>query len=307
MKLLIKIAHLILATAACSATEPDLGRYDKGPGRDAPPPDAPQCPAPSKLTLSVDAYPDPTCNALQPFRGTAQGAERVVAQGGVGASQPALVGGSGRFCVEVMLLTSSTNTIVFSPVDANGCPGQSLTRTIRHQGCGGPDAGASVVNIALGAAVASDSEPSAGQGTYLTDGKTSTVVEYTGGWGWSDADFWVGIALGRPAGVERVVVRWRDSAGGGCNYGTGYKIASSAFSEPGPMDLNSGTWTQLKDIASGDGGTDEFTFPDKPLAQHLALLLNSDGCTSWSETFALAELEVWVADPGSTPPPDRCP
>jgi hypothetical protein len=305
-------ALLIGALGACQAEEPGPGVYDKGPQKDAILwPDAPQgCPPPSSLTLTLDSYTDPTCYALMPFRGTATGADRVVAQGGANAAQPAVVGSDGRFCIEVELQPSTQNTIIFSPVDVNGCPGQNLTKTITHQSCAGADAGApAVINVAQGKSVVTDASPSEGQNPYLTDGKTSTVVAYTGGWGWTDANIWVGVALGQPVLIEKIVVRWRDSDGNGCDYGGKYKIAISAFSSPGKMDLNSGDWTQLEDITDGDGGDDSYSYASsKPLAQHVALLLKTNGCTGWSETFAIAELEVYAQDPSSptVPPPEGC-
>ena len=303
------IVTVLALGLACSAGEPDTKQYDAKVVEDTGIPDAPQgCPPASTLTLSVESYPDPTCYTLQPFRGQAKGADRVVAQGGAGAAQPVTVSADGSFCIEVLLNPDSLNTITFSPVDADGCPGQDLVRTIEHKTCAQPDASVGEINVAKGAGVTTDATPSAGSNTDLVDGKTDTVVEYEGGWGWTDAGIWVGVALGQPVELEKVVVRWRDSKGNGCAYGASYKIAISAYSAPGKMDLNSGTWTELEDVSGGDGGEDSFTLASpKPLAQHVALLLNKDGCTGWSETFALAELEIWARDSGTpAPPPDRC-
>jgi len=303
------IVALLVLGLACSADDPDTKTYDIAVLADTGAPDAPQgCPPPSKLTLSLDSYPDPTCHALQPFRGSAQGADRVVALGGAGAAPPVKVGTDGKFCIEVELKPDSLNTITFSPVDADGCPGQDLVRQIEHQSCATPDASVAEINVAKGASVVTDATPSAGSNTDLVDGKTATVVEYVGGWGWTNANIWVGVALGHPVELEKLVVRWRDSKGNGCDYGASYKIAISAYSSPGKMDLNSGTWTLLEDVSGGDGGEDSFSpGSPKPLAQHVALLLLSDGCTGWSESFALSELEIWAKDPSTpTPPADRC-
>jgi hypothetical protein len=255
----------------------------------------------------VDSYPDPTCFLLQPFRGVAPGADRVVARGGAGAAQPVTVGTDGKFCIEVLLNRDSLNTVTFSPVDGNGCPGTDLVRTIEHKTCAAPDAAASEVNYAKGASVVSSSAPSKGSNTYLVDGKTDTVVEYQGGWGWTDANIWVGVALSQPVELQKVVVRWRDSEGSGCDFGYSYKVAISAYTDPGKMDLNSGAWTLFQDISGGDGGEDSY-LPDSPapLARHVALLLKKNGCNDWSETFALRELEVWGKDSSTPLPPDSC-
>jgi len=39
------------------------------------------------------------------------------------------------------------------------------------------------------------------------------------------------------------------------------------------------------------------------------LILDQNGCNGWTETFAIAELEIWAKDPDSVPlpPADRCP
>jgi len=300
---------LLLFPWGCTADDPPTNTFDTSVPPDVTIPDAPQgCPPPSSLTVALDTYPDPTCYPLQPFRGTAAGADRVVAQGGAGAALPVTVGSDGRFCIEVLLSPDSLNSITFSPVDANGCPGQALVRTIEHKTCAQPDAGATVINVAQGAAVVTESTPSKGQNGDMVDGKTETVVEYTGGWGWTDANIWVGIALGQPVELQKIVVRWRDSKGSGCDYGGSYKIATSAYSDPGKMDLNSGMWTLLQEISAGDGGDDSFDLSSsKPLAQHVALLLQGNGCNGWSETFAIAEVEVWAKNPATPlPPGDRC-
>lgn len=303
---------LALAVAACTADSPDDRRFDAAVSADQDRPDAPQgCPPTSSLKLTVDSYPDPTCHTLQPFRGKAPGAARVVAHGGAGAAQPVAVSSDGSFCIEVLLTSDTLNTVTFSPVDKEGCPGEDLVRKIEHKSCAQPDGGAAgtVVNVAQGASVVTDDKPSNGQETFITDGKSTTVAEFTGGWGWTDANIWIGVALGQPVEVEKIVVRWRDKKDGGCAYGRTYKIAVSAYSNPGKMDLNSGAWTQVEDITAGDGDEDAFSYSAPlPLAQHVALLLKKDGCNNWSEVFALGEVEVWAKDPKSVPKPpaDRC-
>jgi len=300
---------LALATVlfwGCAAEDPNTQKYDLFTTSDLTIPDLPAgCSQSSGLSLQLDSHPDPTCNLLQPFRGTAKGVDRVVARGGAGAAQPVKVGSDGRFCIEVMLTPDSLNTITFSPIDQQGCPGTDLVRTIQHHTCASPDAGGSLTNVALGKSVVTESQPK-GQNSYLVDGDISTVVEYSGGWGWTDANIWVGIALGQPVQLHKIVVRWRDSTGSGCDFGASYKIAVSAYSDPGKMDLNSGMWSLLQDVSAGNGAEDSFELAPKPLAQHVALLLNQNGCSGWSETFALSEVEVWAADPGAPLPQDRC-
>lgn len=305
--MLIMFVMSVMSVLGCRADDPSPGQYDGGRTDQKQADFFQNCPSPSPLKVSIKGYVNPTCYTIQPFQGLAQGADHIVAQGGAGTAPPAKVNAvDGSFCIEVQLLPNALNNIVFSPIDHQGCMGVPTSKTIQHHSCSQPDAGTSQVNIALGASVSSSEQPSQGQGFFLVDGNPSTVVTYTGGWGWSDAKLFIGLGFSQQVAVHRIIVRWRDAkGGGGCDYGESYDVAVSAFSNPG-KDLKSGAWTMIQEVKNGDGGTDSFTVPAAQ-AKNVALLLHTDGCVGWSEKFALAELEVWAIDPGSVPPPPRCP
>jgi hypothetical protein len=297
----------VFLVAGCSVEDPGTARYDAGvlPEQDLSPDGAAGCPAESTLTVVLDAPPAATCLPQQPFRGRAMGADRLVVTGGSGASQPVTVGADGRFCIEVALTADSANAISFHPIDAGGCPGQSLVHTIQHKGCDPVDATAAADNVALGATVLG-SGTHKGQAVQLVDGKLDTVVEYQGGgWGFDDAGVRVQIALGKPFRVEKIVVRWRDEKGDGCDFGKEYKLHTAAAADAGK--LGGSSWSEVESISGGDGGEDSFTLAGKPKIQHVGLRLNNNGCQGWHETFALREVEVWgrLADAASLPP-DRC-
>jgi len=264
------------------------------------------CPPVEGFTITLENPVTSTCQTRQPFRGRAMGADRIVVQGPAGMSAPARVSTDGNFCVEVPLSSDTPNVITFLPVDASGCPGASLVHSVQQTsaGCGGPDnTNATSGNVALGGTV-QGSDVYKGDRIYLVDGKLDTVVEYSAGWGFTDANVKVQVALGRPIEVERIVVRWRDSDGDGCDYGSEYSLLVSPTAG---ASLGDSSFTTVESIIDGDGGEDRFTFPTKTTVQHVGLLLQTNGCMSWAETFALREVEIWGRDPATvTPAPDRC-
>jgi hypothetical protein len=300
---------LAAAATACKAEDPPEVPHDSAVD-DAAPPDASGCTAPSSLKVSIDKVPNPTCYTVQPLRGTAKGAATITAQGGVGAAAPVSVNQSdGKFCIEVMLNSDSLNAITLQPIDANGCPGSGEKVDVTHKTCVQPDAGVAVTNLALGAAVNANKTPSKGDAGDLTDGKTSTVVEYAGGWGITNAGIKLSVALKQAVQVEKIVIRWRDAKGSGCDYGADYKLAYTSLSSPGEVDI-SGPWSELKSVTDGAGGVETYTYSsNKPFARHVGLIMDKNGCTGWTETFAIAELEIWAKDPSKVPlpPADRCP
>lgn len=299
-------AALLAVLAGCSAGAPETGRWDLGGAPDVGLPDgAAGCADGLGPPIRLDpGFPDPTCHTTQPFRGKAPGADRVVVLGGAGTAQPALVGSDGSFCVEVQLTPDSMNTLTFSAVDPGGCPGQSLQQKIEHRACAQAGTGAAAaINAALGATISSP-DPDQGDRTDLVDGKSATVVKYVGGWGIAAAGIRIDIALAKAMAVERIIVRWDDANGDGCDYGKEYKLyASDAV---GPGQVGDGDWTLVQEIKDGDGGEDSFELSTSG-TRHVGLRLDQNGCSGWSEGFALREIEVWATDP-ATPvaPPDRC-
>jgi len=296
-----------LLAPACSAEDPPTGRYDLGlvePDQSLPDGLA-ECPSPAGLTISLDSHAEPTCQTLQVLRGSAPGADRIVVQGGPGAAQPATVGSDGRFCLEVPLTPDSQNTLTLFAVDAGGCPGQSLVHTVEHRSCDQPDTPTASVNAALGAGV-TGSSPNSGDAHSLVDGKLETEVTYKGGsWGFNDASIKIDIALPKQVELERIIVRWKDSKGNGCNYAADYEVAISDSIDPGKV--GDGPWTQVVKITDGDGGEDNHQLTTNPKARHVGLVLKNNGCSTWSESFTLLEVEVWATDPAvQVPSGDRC-
>jgi hypothetical protein len=300
---------LLVLIAGCRADDPPPHPHDSIQPDLFASPDIPTgCPDPPTLEATVDQYPETTCYSLQPVRGRAPGAKTITAQGGVGAAKPTPVNSDGSFCIEVMLNPDSKNVIALNPIDAAGCPGKNTTITITHETCAQPDAGVTLKNLALEMPVTSNTKPGEGENSFLNDGKSTTVVKYTGGWGISNAEIRVSVALAKPSQIEEIVVRWKDSSGNGCDYATEYLVLYSSVTSAGEPNTN-GPWTIIKDVKSGAGGEETYDLSaKKPLAQHVGLILNKNGCTTWSESFILAELEVWGKDPDSVPvpPPDRC-
>jgi len=301
---------LVLALSGCwKADNPETRRYDSGvvPEEDLETDGLLGCPPAETLTVSLDNPPSTTCQTRQPFRGKALGANRLVVQGGTGASQPVLVGTDGSFCIEVQLAPDTQNSVTFHPVDASGCPGQSVVQAIQHASCSPTDATTAADNTALGATVLG-SGTHKGQPTDLVDGKLDTVVQYQGGgWGFDDAGIRVQIALGRPVLVEKIIVRWRDAKGQGCDYGKEYRLATSDLANSGELSSSGGSWTEVASVSDGDGGEDSYAMTQGTTVQHVGLELKNNGCQGWHETFALREVEVWGREPGASAPPlDQC-
>jgi hypothetical protein len=305
-------AIIILGIGGCWKADPPQNLYlDSGveePSVDSTPDGIGGCPSAEGFTVTLENPAASTCQTRQPFRGKAAGADRIVVQGPGGMSAPAKVSTDGSFCVEVLLTAETPNVITFLPIDASGCQGSSLVHSVQHTSavCGKADNANSNTtsgNVALAGTVLG-TDVFKGYKSHLVDGKLDTVVEYSAGWGYTDANVKVQIALGRPIVVERIVVRWRDSKGNGCGFGHEYDLSVSAT---GSGLLGDSSFTTVESITDGDGGEDVYTFKTKTTVQHVGLLLQKDGCTSWAETFALREVEVWGHDPTTAaPPPDRC-
>ncbi len=300
--------------AGCTAPPPDSIYYDT-----TTPPDLFSLPdmsasCPSTPTLQapvVDKPPQQTCHTPQVFRGTAAGATTITARSQAGVSKPAKVDAKGRFCIEVVLNKDSANTVILTPLDKNGCRGRELQVPIEHKTCATPDGGApsTSFNAALGGKVTSSDKPSKGKLADINDGDFFTVVELAGGWGWSEVNIWVDIALKKAVSLDRIRIRWRDTKSKGCDYASKYRVLINPNATPGDPDLKkSGTWIELSSVTAGDGG-DDVVIPKttNTLAAHVAIWMHSNGCNGWTETFAISDLEVWGRVPGGSPlTPDRC-
>ncbi|MFI1720661.1 discoidin domain-containing protein [Streptomyces sp. NPDC020489] len=101
-------------------------------------------------------------------------------------------------------------------------------------------AAAADANLSQGRTVTASSNENAGTAAaYAVDGDTGTR--------WSSAatdDQWLQVDLGTNATLSQVVINWETA------YGKDYKIQTSA---------DAGTWTDLRTVTGGDGGTDTLT------------------------------------------------
>ena len=304
----------LLVIAGCTAETPPNQKVDFTQidffGR----PDYPgTCPPmPTLAAPTVDQYPNPTSYAVQPFRGTAPGAAQVVAKGGVGAAKPATVGGDGRFCIEVTLLADSPNTVTFTPLDGNGCPGRDTLISIVHKSGAKQDAGvATEINLAKSAPITSDVTPGAGTALeYINDGDPKSWTELSF-WDWDvsgtcDKFTWVRLDLGKSYTIMKVKIRWAPDVGS--DWAKCYTVLLSTKAAPGTPDATAGgDWTVAKQEQNGDGADQSLIGLNKS-ARWVALLLYENGSSGLTETFKLGELEVWGLDPNATPipPPDSC-
>lgn len=303
---------IIWSGLACQAQDPPTGALDMMVPDLVPPSldGAVGCESVVPVTIALDQVTSPSCSVTQPFRGKALGADYVVVKGAQGWSPPAKVNLDGSFCVEVQLTADSSNSLTFTPVDRAGCEGQGLVQTIQHSSScsAGPSGSSSAgpsTNVAQGTSVIVSASPDSGKDLYLVDGKLGTVVRYKAGWGPTSADIQIDLALSKAYQVEVIIVRWQDSKGNGCDYAAAYDVATSV--QPSPGKVGEGGWTTAAAVTDGDGGEDRFDLTAQPAVQHVGLKLRYDGCTSWSESFTLREIEVWAKDPvAAAPSVARC-
>jgi hypothetical protein len=312
----VSVSVLLLLGIGCTAEPPPTMVYDQGGKPDVyAKPDSPVgCPSPPTLGAPiVEQYPNPTAYALQPFRGSAPGADLITARGGVGSAAPVKVGSDGKFCIEVTLLPDSPNSVVFSPLDANGCPGRETVVSIMHKSVAKADAGvSSIINVAKNAPVTSKTSAEEGALGNLVDGDKNSGAKFSFSDWWDptgaecDENTWIRIDLGKSYTVSKLKVVWGPNVGS--DYGQCYALLLSAKASPvDPDPAQASDWTVVKQDSAGDAS--ELIVPLSPQsARWAALVLYENGSTGISETFRVAELEVWGQDPNATPPapPDRC-
>jgi hypothetical protein len=314
------IAGLVVGIgfAGCQAEDPHLNYFDSQAWPDAifvadQPGTCPKTPTLSAPSLST--YSNPTSNELQPFRGTASGASKILCRGGAG-DYSSNVGTDGKFCIECRLYKDSTNKITFVPVDSNGCWGKETTISIAHKTSTTSDAGVtSVSNIALGQTVTNDNTLSAGDLSYVVDDDTSTSASLSF---WDlelgstlNAYTYLKVDLGKTYTVSKLKIRYPSNVGS--DYATGYSILLSSSTSPvDPDPTKTSDWTIPTTSSSlpeeaGTSATQEIDIAPQN-ARWAALLLYENGAWGWTESFQIAEFEVWGVDPNATPPTptDRC-
>jgi len=258
----------------------------------------------------VDPLPNSACGDAVPIQGTAPaGASVFVVGGGTSGLATDANPVTGRFCLDAPLKKNVVNNFEIRSQDPIKGMSDPVKISVTHSACKddapkvNPEQPASK-NIALGAKGTASDTPKEGNEGFLTDGKASTFAKYSGGWGTSDFGGWVSVKFDKLYMLEKVVVKWKDAAGSGGDYGAKYALLYSSMSDPGDPDEKNGYWTVLN-VDSGDGGTDEFNLKStKPLVRHLALIMKQDGSSwTWSETFSLAEIEAWDVPKSSSPLP----
>jgi len=311
-------AIALLAAIGCTAEPPPTKVYDQSRPLDLypwPPDIPPGCPSPPTLVAPViEQYPNPTAYALQPFRGTAPGADLLLAKGPTGAAQPVKVLSDGKFCTEVTLLPDSPNTVTFSPLDVNGCPGRETVVSILHKSVATVDGGvSSIINVGKNAPVHSPTNPEEGVLSYVNDGDENTGVKLSFSDWWDptgaacDANTWIRRDLGKSYTVSKLKVVWGPNVG--TDYGQCYALLLSAKASPvDPDPAQTSDWTVVKQDQSNADSSPLLVPLSPQSARWAALILYENGSTGINEVFRVAEIEVWGQDPNATPqaPPDHC-
>jgi len=316
-----KILPLLLLVAilplSCTAQDPAPPSFDLEPARKdiyLLPDRSASCPrVPTLPPPRLDFYPNPTAYALQPFRGQCPGASLVTATGGAGTAAPATVGASGKFCIEVKLLPDAANTVQFQCVDARGCVSTPTKVLIYHKTSATQDAGiTSPINLARKQPVSLSNKTTLDKGplSYVNDGLAQSSVEVSIS-DWTSACDKCGIILvdlGKAYTVSKLKVVWGPNAAK--NYGQCYTILLSAKSAPAMPDCQKANpdWKVAHMETSGISQPKAQVI-NPVQARWAALLLYENWATNLlSETFDVAEFEVWGQDPGASPPPppDRC-
>jgi hypothetical protein len=268
---------------------------------------------------AVDPLPNTVCSDTVPVQGSAVPGTSVFVMGGLSTSGIATDAHptTGRFCLDVPLKKNGSNTLEVRAQDPTLGLSEAVTVVVSHSSCKGdapvvPPEEEKSENVALGIKGKSSQTPNLGNEGFLTDGKSSTVMELHVASDWycpvCDVAAWTSIKLEKLTEVEKIVVKWRDSSGNGTAYGKKYKVLVSSMSDPGDPSITNGYWTAVGEASEGDGGIDSYDLKSsKPLALHVAIFFLADASGSvwngWYEYFAVSELEVWDAPKKTTPTP----
>lgn len=132
-----------------------------------------------------------------------------------------------------------------------------------------PSANPMGVNLAVGKpTAASSTEADAWDAKYAVDGDPGTR------WGsqWSDPQ-WIRVDLGSLWTVSRVVLQWETA------HATRYAIETST---------DGTTWTTVRTVDNGDGGTDDVSFP--PVAARYVMMFGTHRSSGYG--YSLWELEI---------------
>lgn len=243
------------------------------------------------------------------------GAKTLLARGGMGVEAPIPVGSDGRFCVEVTLLPDSPNSVAFTPLDHNGCPGIETVITISHKTTAVVDGGiSSPINVSENTPLRIKDEDHLEENSLenINDGKESTFATLAF-WdlidnGECDEHTWIAVDLLKTYTISKVKLFWASNVDK--SYATCYSILLSESKQPENPDPSSPDWNTVLpggNVSNGDE-RDQVHSINPQGARWAALLLYEDGETYLKESFKLAEFQVWGQDPNAVPPPppDRC-
>lgn len=308
-KILAVITVVTLALTACGLPEdgpsPTTPPTTTPPGGTNPGTNTKQVQRPT-----VDAMANTTCAVSIPLQGKAPVNASVLVTGGTSDIATDPNGITGRFCVDVNLKLNTLSTLKVYAHDPDLGLSQPTTITITQSKCSDDVTKPETEqpkskNVALGTKVTSNINPASGNAALVTDGQTSGAATYNDGAAWFDAKIWVKVTLDKLVEAQKIVVKWRDSKGDSTqDYGQKYKVLV-ATGNPTDPNLDDMIWTQIGEITAGDGGIDLFDLKTKqPLVQHVALWLEQDDNSwSWSESFAITEIEIWDTPKKSTSTP----
>ncbi len=232
----------------------------------------------------------------------------------MGVETPITVGPDGYFCVEVTLLPDSPNSVAFTPLDQNGCPGIETVITITHKTTAVVDGGITTpTNVSENAPltiIEDDLEENSKE--YINDGKESTYATL-GFWelfdnGACDKATWVVVNLLKTYTISKLKVFWATNVD--YEYASCYTLLLSEQESPVDPDPSHADWIAVLPgghIENSDA-KDQIHTINPQSARWAALLMYENGESHPKEIFKIAEFQVWGQDPNAVPPPppDRC-
>jgi len=278
-------------TFRCDAgqTPPSADCVDEGNGlfscvpKDAPPPDAP----------ALNTLPASYGYATIPVRGTATPGDTVFVEGGK-APVATDAGTDGAFCLDVELTADASQTLKVFVQDSRGETSDPAQATVHYD----PSLAETqnqqqpLVELAAGLVVKSDTAPSEGALSALTDDDpaTSVVVKV-------QAVLWVD--LGAEYDLESIEIDFpATKANGDGSFATQYQILAAASDTPViPPDYQDASWTMVYDIyedcgaACGnlpasywEGGNELFNLPNPLRARFVAFNLIQNDMMFYDDT-----------------------
>ena len=240
---------------------------------------------------TLSETPESSCTTSVPLQGvTDPGAAISGLAGGQRFSTTA--DDNGRFCIDVGLNVDSATS--FEVWVEDGVANKRSPSATASVGACAPADGDDGVNVAPQGTIVSSESPDEHSDTQLNDGDAASWASWSGGswyWPWGDYNGWIQLKLDQAYAVEKVVVHWRDAGADSGDFGEVYQLLYSGDATPGVPDPQQ--WRQHT-VSAGDGGSDTFALGGQEV-RHVALWLQRDAQISLWETFAVAEIEVFVS------------